>query len=433
MACSETESMEPRQPLHVAFVSQYFYPEQFSNNEIVKYLVQKGYSVDVICCVPNYGKEAFFDGYSNGTRATEDWNGARIHRAWTVARGNSKLRLMLNYLTFPVFGSFRALRAYKGRTPPDVVFVSMPSPLFQGFVGLAIKARYGARCVYWVQDLWPDSLTLTLGITNPVIVRPLSWICGWLYRQADTILVQSAAFPRRIELFGVPAEKISVLPNTAPETYVPLDPDPIREEAKWMQAGQIKFVFAGNIGESQDVEGLIDAFSQLDDETGAHFYIIGSGRNLDSVKARVRARGLESKITFLGRHPEERMPHFFANADALIVSLKDNDIFSLTVPYKVQCYMACGRPIIAMINGEGARIIQQSGSGFVASAGRSEDLAELFARFCALNPAKRQKIGQAARSWFDTHYSKATVYRTLEAALAGVTARSLDAHEHMKT
>lgn len=419
MALSESAHGDSFQPLNIAFVSQYFYPEQFSNNEIVKHLVEQGHSVDVICCVPNYGQDTFFDGYSNKTRASEEWKGARVHRAWTVARGKSKLRLMLNFISFPVFGSLRALSVYNRQTPPDVVFVSMPSPLFQAFVGLVIKARFGARCIYWVQDLWPESLTLTLGIRNPILVRPLSWICGWLYRRADTILVQSAAFPERIKRFGVPSGKIAVLPNTAPETYVPLKPNPDWAETQLMHAGQIKFVFAGNIGESQDIESLIDAFSKLDRRIGAHFYIIGSGRNLESVTARVRDKGLDNRITFLGRHPEERMPYFFANADALVVALKENEIFSLTVPYKVQCYMACGRPIIAMLNGEGARIIQSSGSGFVTPAENVEELTKSLVRFCALSDTERANIGQTARNWFEIHYSKTAVYGTLEAFLAG--------------
>lgn len=421
MATNQPKTTHPYRPQSIAFVSQYFYPEQFSNNEIVRYLVKQGHQVDVICCVPNYGRDSFFEGYSNQTRATFDWHGARVHRAWTVARGHSKLRLMLNYLSFPVFGSLRALRAYKGRKGPDVVFVSMPSPLFQAFVGLAIKLRYRAACVYWVQDLWPESLTLTLGITNPVVVRSLSWVCGWLYRRADAVLVQSDAFSERIQRFGVPSDKIDVLPNTAPKTYVPLDPDPTWDEARQMQAGQIKFVFAGNIGESQDVEGLIEAFGRLDRGIDAHFYIIGSGRNLDNAIARMQDLGLGSRVTFLGRHAEDRMPYFFAHADALIVSLKDNEIFSLTVPYKVQCYMACGRPIIAMINGEGARIVLKSGGGFVASAGNLGDLADIFTRFCTLGSVERAKIGQAARGWFDTHYTQSKVYSMLETALRTAT------------
>lgn len=417
MALSELANEDAFQPLNIAFVSQYFYPEQFSNNDIVRHLVQQGHAVNVICCVPNYGQDTFFDGYSNKTRASEEWNGARIHRAWTVARGQSKLRLMINFLSFPVFGSLRALLVYNRQTPPDVVFVSMPSPLFQAFVGLVIKARFGARCVYWVQDLWPESLTLTLGIRNPILVRPLSWICGWLYRRADKILVQSSAFPERIKRFGVPSGKIAVLPNTAPDTYMPLYPKPNWDETKLMQAGRLKFVFAGNVGESQDIEGVIDAFSQMKKTIDAHFYIIGSGRNLENVKKHVRNKGLEEKITFLGRYPEERMPYFFANADALIVALKNNDIFSLTVPYKVQCYMACGRPIIGMLSGEGARIIQNSNSGFVAPAGQSEDLAKALEQFCSLGPSEREKFGQNARDFFNTNYAKESVFGTLEAAL----------------
>ena len=198
---------------------------------------------------------------------------------------------------------------------------------------------------------------------------------------------------------------------------MPLYPKPNWDETKLMQAGRLKFVFAGNVGESQDIEGVIDAFSQMKKTIDAHFYIIGSGRNLENVKKHVRNKGLEEKITFLGRYPEERMPYFFANADALIVALKNNDIFSLTVPYKVQCYMACGRPIIGMLSGEGARIIQNSNSGFVAPAGQSEDLAKALEQFCSLGPSEREKFGQNARDFFNTNYAKESVFGTLEAAL----------------
>lgn len=142
----DPEIAEAAVQLKVAFVSQYFYPEQFSDNEIVGHLVQVGHEVDVICCVPNYGQDGFFEGYWNKTRVSEEWHGARVHRAWTVARVKSKLRLMLNSLAFHLFGSVRALQVYKGRGALDVVFVSMPSPLLQAFVALGQRhVRCAAR------------------------------------------------------------------------------------------------------------------------------------------------------------------------------------------------------------------------------------------------------------------------------------------------
>lgn len=170
--------------MHIAFVTQYFYPEQFSNNSIASWLSSEGHDVDVFSCVPNYPGGTFFEGYSNRQRREEEWQGVHIHRTRTVARGESSIRLALNFLTYPIAAAFTMRRALKGQKP-DVSFVSMPSPLTQALAGLWLRFRKGTPCVYWVQDIWPESLLVTLGLKSPLVVRPLMALCGWIYRRAD--------------------------------------------------------------------------------------------------------------------------------------------------------------------------------------------------------------------------------------------------------
>lgn len=406
---------EGRKRLSIAFVSQYFFPEQFSNNAITEELIRRGHSVDVITGVPNYGRDRFFDGYSNSERREEEWKGARVHRARSVARGNSKLRLLLNYVTFPVTGSWTALRKVKQR--PDVSFVSMPSPPFQALPAIILKWLRGVPTVYWVQDIWPETAVDTLKLKSPLVVKALSAVCGWLFRRADLVLVQSAAFPPMIARFGISDQRIRILPNTAPEMYRPMAPEQAPEAMKLMPEAGFRVMFAGNIGESQDFDTLLATAHMLRDRDELNWVIIGSGRDLERVRAKAADLGLDNCFHLLGRHPEETMPGFFAQADALIVSLRDSEIFSRTVPYKVQCYMACGRPILAAVGGEGARVVTAAGAGITAPPSNPEALAAAITRLMDLPVAERQAMGERARRYYDANYSAGQVYGDLEAWL----------------
>lgn len=405
-----------RPQVKIAFLSQYFFPEQFSNNEIAKWLVAQGHEVDVVCCVPNYPAGVFFDGYSNRSRRFEIWEGIRIHRAWTKARGHGSLSLLANFLTYPIAAARTLARKVRGGS--DVSFVSMPSPLFQALAGIYLKYRFGVPTVYWVQDIWPESALLTLNLRNPIVVRPLEWICGWIYRRADLVLVQSEAFPPMIERFGVSPAKIRVFPNTAPDTYRPISPDRNSKAGQMLAAvpsDSFRIFFAGNIGESQDFDTYIAAAERLKAEGRAvSWVIIGSGRDMERVQNEIARRDLNDVFHFLGRHPEEDMPLFFAHADAMLVGLKDNNIFSLTVPYKVQCYMACAKPIIGSLNGEGARIINAAQAGLTAKAETPEALARQIAAMMDISPQARHQMGAAGLQYFKENYAKDIIYGNLQ-------------------
>jgi glycosyltransferase involved in cell wall biosynthesis len=404
--------------MRIAFISQYFHPEQFSNNAIARELVRRGHEVHAFPCVPNYPAGRFFDGYSNSRKREEVWEGVRISRVHTVPRGKRALSLIANYVTYPVAASWTMYRKLRPRA--DVSFVSMPSPLFQAFAGVVLRWRTGTRCVYWVQDIWPESATYTLNIRSRWIVAVLHAACGWLYRRADIVMVQSAAFTEMITRFGVPRERIRVLPNTAPEMYRPLRPEQAPEYAGIVPQDGFRLMFAGNIGESQDFDTLLAAAALLRGRCELRWVIVGSGRDEARVKRLVLEKGLEDSFHFLGRYPEDAMPGLFAHADALLVSLKDAPIFALTVPYKVQCYLACGKPIVASLNGEGARIVKDADAGVTAPAGRPEALADAIAALMDSTPERRLACAANARRYFEERYSAAKVYGDLERTLEEV-------------
>ena len=397
--------------LKILFISQYFYPEQFSNNTIAQFLQRSGHQVDVVSCVPNYPEGRFFEGYSNGLKREEHWNGISIHRAWTLPRGTTKFSLLRNYLTFPFTGSRTAARIGKNF---DVSFVSMPSPLFQAFVGVFMRRWRKVPTVFWVQDLWPETVIHSLGLKNRLLVKVLNWICIWLYRNADLVLVQSEAFVPAIEAAGVPAQRIRFYPNSAPDTHVPLDrtPHPLFPEKQ--QPEKFRLMFAGNIGESQDFDTILACADRLRERSELEWVIVGSGRDLPRVEAAVKSLGLQQAFSFMGRHPQSEMPAFFAHADAMLVTLKNNPVFDMTVPYKVQCYMACGKPIIAALNGEGARIITQANAGKAVPASNVERLAEAIVAVMGLDAATLKALGENARAYYLDHYEADQINANLE-------------------
>lgn len=402
--------------MRLQFISQYFHPEQFSNSRIAKGLVDRGVEVEVICCVPNYPEGVFYDGYSNKVRRHETWNGVSIHRVRTIPRGKRARQLIANYLAYAFFSPFKAFRLAR-KQRPDAVFVSLLSPISQASAGIFIKKIFGVPLVYWVQDIWPESATVNYNIKSPLIVRPLTWICGWFYRQADLVLVQSQAFPPMITRFGVSESDVQVFPNSAAPLYRPVAPEDARSAEALVSGNGFKIMFAGNIGSSQGFDNIIETADLLVSRRLIDWIIIGEGRDLPRVKAMVREKGLENRFKFLGRHPEDSMPSFFAHADAMLVSLAKSEIFSLTVPYKVQSYMACGKPIIASMVGEGARVIEDAKAGVTAAPDDPHALAD---RICELIDSGREalnEMGGNARAFYDENYDETHLMDSLHKTL----------------
>lgn len=397
--------------MRISFVSQYYFPEPFSNPAIARALKERGHEVEVLTGVPNYPGGIFYEGYSNREKRCETHEGIDIHRVYTRPRGRGALALILNYLSFMIAGSWGA-RFLKLRTP-DVVFCSQLSPVLSGIPALVLGRRFKVPVVFWVQDIWPESATYTLGIKTPLLVKPLTWLSGWIYRRADLLLVQSEAFPPMLTRFGVPEDRICVFPNTAPDAFHPISYLDAPDQGALVPQDGFRIMFAGNIGESQDFDTIIEAARLLQDKGSVHWVIIGSGRDMDRVQSRVRDEGMESSFHFLGRHPEADMPKFFAHADAMLVSLKSNDIFALTVPYKVQCYMACGKPIIASLDGEGARILSEAEVGVVAPAQSPQELATKIEAMVESFSEKNDSYTRNSLAYYNENYSSDIVFGIL--------------------
>ena len=391
--------------LNLLVVTQYFWPENFQINLIVRELVARGHRVTVLTGKPNYPAGRFYEGYSFFGQAEEQWEGAHVLRLPLIPRGNNhRLGLLLNYLSFPAIAWFLGPRRLRDARF-DAIFVYAPSPLFVGLPALRLQRLWGVPMLYWLQDLWPESVALAGGIRSNLVLNAIAKVVAHIYHGSARVVIQSRAFQADVEAAGIPPDRIVYFPQTATAHFRPLPRSEAVEEDKLLPKG-FRVMFAGNIGSAQDFGTLLAAAERLRDHAEIQWIIVGDGRRRPWVAAEVRRRGLEHCVHLPGLFPEEAMPRFFAQADALLVTLEGKRIYSLTIPTKVQAYLASGKPIIAGLDGEGARVIEEAGAGLTAPASDPAALAARVLEMSRLSEAERAEMGRRARAYAEREFDK---------------------------
>lgn len=401
--------------MNVLLVTQYFYPENFKSNDIAFELVKRGHNVTVLTGLPNYPEGKIYSGYSIFKKRKENINGATIIRALLISRGNgSGFRLFLNYFSWAFFASVKAFFlsfSYKF----DAVIVHEPSPVTQGFPAIVVKWIQKIPIYFWVLDLWPESLVAAGGIKNKLVLRIFTRIVKVLYNNSDKILISSKGFKKSILEKGNYSDKLIYYPNWAE--------DIISKGNTGYQIPELpvgfKIMFAGNIGESQDMEHFMLAALELKKYTDIKFILIGDGRFKTFVEDFIEVNDLKENIYLMGRFPVESMASFFEKADGLLVSLKDELIFNLTVPAKIQAYMSAAKPIVAMINGEGADLIEEAKCGFSAPAGDNKKLAQIILDLYNLNKEQRVNMGLMGYKYYAEHFKMDNCINNLIGILEG--------------
>jgi glycosyltransferase involved in cell wall biosynthesis len=407
--------------VRLLIVTQYFWPENFRINDLVTGLLARGHDVTVLTGKPNYPAGRFFAGYSFFSHSHERYGEARVVRVPLIPRGDgSGLRLLFNYLSFALFASL--LGPIRCRDSYDAVFVFEPSPVTVGLPALLMKKIKRAPLLFWVQDLWPESLTATGAVRSSVVIGGVVRLVRLIYGHCDRILIQSMAFSERIMAFGGTPQQLRYFPNTAEAIYRPVMLSPKAPEREKLPAG-FRLVFAGNLGAAQSFETILGAAQRLSEHNSIQWIILGDGRLRPWIESQIHERGLAGKVHLLGQHPIESMPRFFALADALLVTLKRDPIFALTIPSKVQSYLACGRPIIGALDGEGARIIEESGAGLVAPAEDPAALARVVESLYVMPREARERMGASGLDYFAKHFSRELLIAKLEGWLTEVARR----------
>lgn len=395
--------------MRILIVSQYFWPENFRINDLAIALKARGHDVVVLTGVPNYPSGRYFNGYGWFSPTRENWEGISIIRCPLIPRGKGGgLRLAINYASYALSASLLGPWLCRGRF--DVVFAYEPSPITVALPALLLGRLRNIPVLLWVLDLWPESVAAAGSVESPLILRMIDRMVRFIYRHLDLILVPSRAFIDRILSQGAPLRKMRYFPNWAEEIFTRTPEVPIPLE---MPKG-FCVVFAGNIGAAQDFEAVLQAAERVRGENGIHWVIVGDGRMAAWLSAEIHARKLTATVHLKGAHPLESMPALFAAADAMLVTLKADPIFALTIPGKIQSYLACGRPAIGMLDGEGAKVLLESGAALVGPAGDAKALADNVLALYRQSHEKRQLMGQSGREYYLRHFERNHLMSELE-------------------
>lgn len=400
--------------MRILVVSQYFWPENFRVNDLVKEWVQRGHVVTVLTGIPNYPAGKVFDAYTQQPAAFAEYEGAKVVRVPMLARGTGGLRLMSNYLSFVlgacIWGPWR-LRGVKA----DVVFVFEPSPVTVGLPALWLGKFKKAPVVFWALDLWPETLAAIGVVRSPRVLAWVGHMVRFIYNRCTLVLGQSKGFLESIAKYCTDRQKIRYFPSWAEDVFTDAVVQPAAEVP--VLAGVFNVVFAGNIGEAQDMPAVLDAAERLKDNTRIRWIIVGDGRKAEWLQAEVQKRGLQDRVLLAGRFPVERMPSFYAHADALLVSLKRDPVFSMTIPGKVQSYLMAGIPLVGMLDGEGAAVIRDANAGMTCDAGDSLGLANAVMALAAMQGDERRQLGFNGRAYAEKEFGRAALMNRLEILL----------------
>jgi glycosyltransferase involved in cell wall biosynthesis len=398
-------------PLRILVVSQYCWPENLRINELCVELVKRGNAVTVLTGWPNYPDGTIYPDFRARPGDFASFQGVEVVRVPIWPRQRNSISLMLNYLTLAASASLFGAWRLRGR-PFDVVFVFGASPVTQGFPGVLFRRLKRAPLIYWVLDQWPESLAAVGVITSNWALRVVGWGVSFIYNHCDSILAQSHSLKPLISKYTRNPERVGYFPNWSEgaenvESAIPAPEVPPKD-------GVFNVMYAGNIGATQDFGAVLDAATALRGQTSIRWLIVGDGRVAPWVREEISLRGLEDSVLMLGRHPIERMPSFFRHADALLLSLRDDPVFALTVPGKLQAYLAAGIPIIGMLNGEGSRIIEESQAGISCAAGDSAGLAAAVLRMAGLSPEERAGMSQRGRAFALQEFDRQRLVENLD-------------------
>lgn len=384
--------------MDILIVAQYFYPESFRINDIATEWVKRGNNVTVLTGIPNYPMGKFFPGYSWTKKRTEQWNGINIIRIPLIARGHSSIGMVLNYYSFVISGwfwnRFNKIKA-------DIVFSYETSPMTQVKVGCGYAKKHKIPHFLYVQDLWPENVETVTGIHNRLIIGPIDRMVDKIYKQVDKIFVTSPSFVDAVVNRKNPVDpkKVFYWPQYAEEFYRPFENNGYEGIP---DDGSFKIAFTGNIGTAQGLD-ILPQTAKLMKDDNVRFVIVGDGRYQVEFEKHIDECGVRDKFIILPRVQSTLVPEILSACDAGFISFNKTPLWEMTIPAKLQSYMACGKPIIASASGETKRIIEESQCGICTEIGDAEALAEGIRKIMSMDITG---LGKNSRSYFESHFVK---------------------------
>lgn len=380
--------------MKILIVSQYFYPEQFRVNTLAKELVARGNEVTVLTGYPQYPQGEIYEGYGFDKPYEKVWNGVKIERVKMRPRGHNAIGLLLNCITY-VTEANKWVKKCKEKF--DAVYVFEVSPVTVGLPALKYKKRFGTPVYFNVQDLWPENVEEILGIHNKLAIGAINKIVDKIYRESDKILCSSNGFVENIANRGVSREKLVFWPQFCEK---PIFTNAVKPGC--YDENYFNIVFTGNIGDAQGLDLLVDAAVLLKNEA-VRWYIVGDGRAKERLEKRVEAANLNTSVRFMGRVSEAEANNYVKFADCAYLSFKDSKLFDLTIPAKLQTYLACGTPILGAVGGDSAGIIEEAQCGLVCEKS-AEAVRDAVLRLVK-NREDRVQIEEKAHHYFEQNFT----------------------------
>lgn len=386
--------------MRLIIFTNHFCPESFRVNDIAFNRAQRGDQVTVLTGIPDYPEGHFHKGYSLFKKRVEFVNGVKVIHVPLIPRGDGgKIRMVLNYASsvffFFFYGWYQALfHRY------DAVFVHDTSPAFISLPAKTVSKVQKIPLYHWILDMWPESLTAG-GINGGKFYTLIHNMMKGIYKRDTEILITSKGSRKLLNERGVPDEKITYLPNWNDDAISSVDVSVLPP----LPDGFI-VMFAGNLGFAQNMENLLAAAYELKDEKDIHWVFVGDGRKKPWMDEYVKEHHLEDTVHLLGRYPIETMGAFFKKADVMLVALNDVIIFNLTLPAKVQAYMAAGKPILASLCGEGADIVKDAKCGWSVPSNEYKELANTVSRIAEMDKQELATLGKNARNYYEANFTR---------------------------
>lgn len=391
-----TQNTPSHRPIHVLLLTQWFDPEPtFKGMVFARELVRQGFEVEVVTGFPNYPGGKVYPGYRIKALQRELMDGVHVTRVPLYPNHDqSAIKRVLNYASFAASALMYGLL---GAKRPDVIYAYHP-PLTVGIAASLIRLLRRIPVVYDIQDMWPDTLRATGMLNNPKALNLIASVCQWVYRRVDHIAVLSPGFERLLVERGVPANKINVIYNWADEASLAALTGQL--PASFPGPDRFRILFAGNMGKAQALGTVLDAAALLQARNSrVCFVMLGGGVELGQLKGQAVQRQLHN-VVFLPAVPMAEVGAYLHAADALLVHLRKDPLFEITIPSKTQAYMAVGKPLLMAVDGDAADLVRDSGGGVVAESENAEALAQSAEALANTSAPALAAMGQQAQRFY---------------------------------
>lgn len=396
--------------MKIVIVGQYYWPENFLINDIAEDLVKRGHKVTVLTGLPDYATGVVPNEYKHGKHRNEIRNGVKIHRVPIIARRHGFLWRVLNYISFWISSSFYAKTHHY---EADVIMAYQTAPIFMGAAGIVLKKKLKKPLFFYCLDIWPDQMKIWgVNEKNPIF-HLVKRYCQHAYGAGDLVGITSRPFRSYlVRVNKVDEKKIVYLPQHSERMDV-------GESVVNNNKEQVDFIFAGNIGQQQNIECILKAVGQIHTTKPYHVHIYGNGTSFESCKQLASKLEINDRVTFYGRVDKEKLKDIYPKMNAFLLTLCPESKIGFvanTVPAKLQGYMSAGKPIIASVDGGAKEIIEESQCGIAVPADDVDGYARAITEFIE-HKDKYADCGEHARKFFDENFDKKVVMDKLEGYL----------------